>query len=353
MQAWISQLGYAMPGPTVPQDRYAEWMEPRLAAGSDRARWRKFVARSGVEMRHSVIDLFGDEGDELWPLGGEGRAGTAQRSRLFDRHALPLALAAVRAAAPEGARGITHLVVATCTGAVAPGLDVQLVTGLGLPLSTRRTVIGFMGCYAAIQALRVARDACRADPAARVLVVCCELSSLHLQAGPSDDALLASCLFADGASAAIVEAAEEPVGLGLRIAGDASAIIPDSTDHMRWYAGDAGFVIGLSPSITGALAGDLAPLCADLLGEDSSPRSARWIVHPGGPRILDATERALGLDGDALGSSRAALAHGGNRSSGTVLAILAEDAKRSWSGRLGMLAFGPGLTAEALLVERA
>jgi predicted naringenin-chalcone synthase len=348
--AWITHLGYALPGPALGQDAIGEWLEQRLAPGSNRERWRRFSRRSGVAERHSVVDLLGDEGQELWPRGGLGHAGTARRSALFEQRALPLATAAVRAAA-EDLAGVTHLVVATCTGAVAPGLDLQLVRELGLSRSVRRTLIGFMGCYAAIQALRVARDACRADPSARALVVCCELSSLHFQAGPSDDALLAACLFGDGASAAIVQAAPRALGVGLRLAGDASAIIPDSAGQMVWYAGDQGFVLGLSPAITGALAGDLAPLRDELLGERREA-PARWVVHPGGPRILDAAERALALEAGALDGSRRALARGGNRSSGTVLAILADEVRDSWRGPLGMMAFGPGLTAEALLLER-
>ncbi len=351
-QAWITHVGHAVPGEPVPQEAFARFMEPRLAPGTSIERWRKFNARSGVSIRHTVIDVFGGEGAAFWPIDAKAPAGMAARSVLFDQRALPLAAAAVAAANPGDLSTITHLIVTTCTGAVAPGLDIQLVRSLGLAGSVRRTVIGFMGCYAAIPALRMARDICRADPVAKVLVVCCELSSLHLQAGPSNDALLAACLFADGASAAIIQGGDQPIGMGLRIAADASALIADSGDHMTWHAGDTGFVLGLSPAITASLSGDLAPLCAQLLGADAVPDSARWIVHPGGPRILDATAKALRLGDHALDSSRAALDQGGNRSSGTVLAILAEEIRQPWRGNIGMLAFGPGLTAEALLLER-
>lgn len=350
--AWITGLGSSLPATEVLQEDFAAWMEPRLAGGTDPSRWRRFSRLVGVRSRRSVIDLYGDEGEAFFPRDGIGRAGTGERNRLFDERALPLAAAAVRAVGDDLA-GITHLVVATCTGAIAPGLDIRLVRALGLDPGVRRTAIGFMGCYAAIQALRVARDAVLARPGSRALVVCCELSSLHLQPGPADDALLAACLFGDGASAAIVEAGERPRGLGLRLSGDASALIPDSADHMVWYAGDQGFVLGLSPRITGAIAADLAPLCDRLLGPGVPAREARWVVHPGGPRILDAAERALALRDGALDGSRRALAEAGNRSSGTVLAILEQEMRSAWSGPLGMVAFGPGLTAEALLVERA
>ncbi len=352
ISAWISSLGSAEPGPAVAQEAITDWLEPRLATGSNRRRWRGFAARSGIQWRHSVLDLLGADGAALWPMGGTGAIGTAARSQLYAHHALPLAVAAVRDAVPGPLPDITHLVVATCTGAIAPGLDLQLVQALKLSPSVRRTIIGFMGCYAAIQALRVARDACLADPRAVVLVVCCELCSLHLRGGPSDDALIAACLFADGASAAIVRASDHAVGAGLRISGDHAAIIPDSSSHMVWYAGDQGFVIGLSAAITGALAADIAPFSRDLLG--GRPASeVRWVVHPGGPRILDAVERALQLPDGALESSRRSLRQAGNRSSGTVLAILADELRSAWRGEIGIMAFGPGLTAEAVLLERA
>ncbi len=350
--AWISHLGYAVPGTAIAQEAITEWLEPRLAEGSNRRRWRGFAARSGIAWRHSVLDLLGADGDALWPMGGTGALGTAARSRLFSRHALPLAVAAIRNTIPGNLAEITHLVVATCTGAVAPGLDLQLVHALSLAPTVRRTVVGFMGCYAAIQALRIARDACQANPASVVLVVCCELSSLHMRGGPSDDALIAACLFADGASAAVVRGRDTANGLGLRISGDHAAIIPETGDQMVWYAGDQGFVIGLSASITGSIAGDLEPFSRELLGGRPA-REIRWVIHPGGPRILDAVERALRLPEDSLGGSRRALRQAGNRSSGTILAILADELATPWQGEIGMMAFGPGLTAEAMLLERS
>lgn len=352
--AWISHLGTAVPGPAIAQADFTAWLAERLPPGADRARFERLSARSGVRTRHSVLDLFGSDGDAL-ARGAPGARGTASRSQLYRRHALPLALQAVQAlgadAIPPGA--ITHLIVATCTGAIAPGLDLQLAQALGLSPTVRRTVVGFMGCYAAIPALRIARDACCADPHAQVLVVCCELCSLHLGAASDHAALVAACLFADGASAAVVHGGPQGRGLGLRIVADAAAIIPDSGDHMAWYAGDQGFVIGLSPAITGAIAGDIRPLVARLL-DGRPPQATAWAVHPGGPRILDGIEQTLELADGALDRSRAALANGGNRSSATVLAILADHLRGPAPAReIGLLAFGPGLTAEALLVAHA
>lgn len=350
MHAWISHVAHALPGRAIAQADIASWMEARLPPGSDPARLRRFSTRSGVDFRHSVLDLFGAEGEAMYPAG-RPHADALERSRAFARLAPPLAVQAVRAACPEGLPAITHLVVATCTGAVAPGLDLLLIDALGLPRSTRRTMIGFMGCYAAMPALRVAWDTVRADPAAKVLVVCCELGSLHLQLGPDDDALVAACLFGDGAAAAVVQASEEPVGLGLRMVRDACEVVPDTGDQMAWIAAADGFRLRLAPGIPRSLTTVLPGLTDTLLG--GLPRSeSRWAVHPGGPRILNDVSRGLGLAEDALAASHEALRSAGNRSSGTVLAIIGEMCRSSWSGPLAAYAFGPGLTAEGLLLHR-
>ena len=275
-----------------------------------------------------------------------------ERSQAFDVHALPLCLAAIQRACPAGVGTITHIIVTTCTGAIAPGLDIQLAKALGLPADVRRTMIAFMGCYAAIPALRNAWYTCRADPQARVLVVCCELSTLHLRPGPEDDALIAALLFGDGAGAAIVESADEPTGLGVRIVSDACMLVPDSSDQMTWMACSEGFSLRLSPRLTISLGERLLPLSGALLGPERPAASVGWLVHPGGPRILEAAQLALSLPTGALDASRATLHEGGNRSSATLLAILDRALQTPGRGLVAMTAFGPGLTADALLVER-
>jgi len=351
-EVWISHLGHAFPGRPVPQEEAVRWMEPRLRPGANHERFHRFAERSGIAFRHSVLDIHGAEGAAFYPLGDTPAADMGVRSRAFDAKALPLSLAAVTNACPQGLGDITHIVVATCTGAVAPGLDIQLAKALGLRSDVRRTCITFMGCYAAIPALRTAWYTCRAEPTARVLVVCCELSTLHLKAGPEDDKLVAALLFADGASVAVVESAPKPVGLGLRIASDGSALLPDSEDQMTWQASHDGFSLTISPKVHGSIGHDIKPFAEKLLGAGRAVDSVRWAVHPGGPRIIESVERKLGLADGALANSRSALAEGGNRSSATIMTILERELRTDWRGDIAMVAFGPGLTADALIVER-
>jgi len=349
---WISGLGHAMPGPAIKQQDVADWLKLRLRPGSDGERFQRFADRSGVTFRHSVLDILGGEGDHFYPKGGMSQPDMMKRSLAFSALALPLSLAAIERACPQGVGDITHIIGVTCTGAIAPGLDIQLAKALKLRGDVRRTMITFMGCYAAIPALRIAYATCQADAKARVLVVCCELSTLHLTPGPQDDLLIAALLFADGASAVVVESGDSPKGRGIRIVRESSALSPDSEDQMTWLAGAEGFVLRISPKLISTIAMDLAPLSQRLLPDGRPSNAIRWAVHPGGPRILDSVEKHLELGAGALASSREELAIGGNRSSGTVLAILERDLGQTWTGELAMIAFGPGLTADAMLVER-
>jgi alpha-pyrone synthase len=352
MSAFITAIGHALPGAPISQDALVRWLLPRLAPGTNIERFHRIAAASGVQARHAALDLLGPEGDALYPVGAPHGDALA-RTQAFVRHAGPLAAAAVQAAGiaagSSAARGITHLVVATCTGAVAPGPDLDLVQRLGLSSGVRRTMVAFMGCYAAIPALRIARDAVLADPRAKVLVVCVELSSLHLAPGPEDDLLVGALIFGDGAAALVVEA--EPRGPALQVGGDAARVVPDSADQMAWFATAQGFHLRLSQRVPRSIASVLPDMAATLF-PDRPATDARWLVHPGGLPILDAAEQVLGLAPGAGDDSRRALATAGNRSSVTVLAILADSLVQTWSGPAALVAFGPGLSAEAIRLER-
>lgn len=352
-QTWISQLGHALPAHRLTQEQTLDWLSERLAPGSDGTRLHRWGRRCGITARNSVLDLLNGEGDGLYPRTGQHTpAGTAQRMAIYAEHAPELALAAIRAACPDGVGRITHVIAVSCTGLMAPGLETILALRLGLPVGTVRTGIHFQGCHAGLSALRCAHDTVMAHADARVLIVCCELCSLHLQPGPEDDALLGACLFADGAAAAVVEGGPDPVGRGIAIHAHCSALIADSEQDMAWRVGDRGFMLTLSPRIAQALGPDLPPLVEALLAGDHTCDSVGWLVHPGGPRILEAVRRTLRLGADQLAHSWAGLAAAGNRSSGTIFAILdAADQAGDSGGVHGLLAFGPGLTAEALLVE--
>jgi predicted naringenin-chalcone synthase len=274
---------------------------------------------------------------------------TAERMARYHAAAGPLAMAAAAralAAATVLPDAITHLVTCSCTGFSNPGVDLDLVRGLGLAAGVQRTHVGFMGCHGGFNALRVADAFTTADPNATVLIVCVELCSLHFQYGGKADHIVANSIFADGAAAIVGGAAAD--GSGWRISGQASHILPHTADQMGWTIGDHGFEMSLSPQVPATIGRELRGFVADSLARHGLgiADAAAWAVHPGGPRILSSVQEALGLDDDALAMSRGVLAEHGNMSSATILFIL-ERLRAAASGTPCVaLAFGPGLTAE-------
>ena len=239
---------------------------------------------------------------------------------------------------------ITHIVVASCTGFVAPGIDQILARQLGLSPTVERVLIGFMGCYAGVTALRTARHIVRSDPDAIVLVVSVELSTLHLSLADQPEPLLAMLQFSDGAAAGIVSA--EPYGLTL---GEGRSLaLENSDDLIRWTIGDKGFEMTLSGEVPGRLREALsAPAVRETLFGDGTPPPL-LAAHAGGRSVLDAVEHALDVPAEALADSRAVLARFGNMSSATILFVLADMMARGATGQGIAIAFGPGLAAEAI-----
>ncbi len=350
----------ASPSPTLPRitgiacatpshDIHAAfigWARARLDDTREAAVFDRMATRAGIGHRWSVLPETGDGGSPVAPQGfyADGlMPPTSARMALYARHAPALALAAI--AKLGDLHGITHIVVASCTGFTAPGLDQVIASRLGLDSSVERVLVGFMGCYAAVTALKTARHIVRSEPDARVLVVTVELSTLHLQPATKLEPLLAMLQFGDGAAAAIVEGC----GNGLALSAPFAATLPDSSGLIEWHIGDTGFAMHLSGEVPGRIAEALAvPVTrAALTGGVDAAAIDAWAIHAGGRSILDAVESALDLDGDALAESRAVLSANGNMSSSTLMFVLAALFGRQ--PRSGVaLAFGPGLAAEGL-----
>ena len=346
MTGYINRIGTATPAHDI-HAAFVKFASSGLPEGKMRAVFDRMAARSGIAHRYSHLrpGNLGDgevDADGFYPRAGF--PGTAARMAEYSQAALKLALAAVSALAPEADR-ITHLVVASCTGFTAPGLDLQLAAALGLPSRVARTMVGFMGCAAAVPALRIADQAIRAEPGARVLVINIELCSLHLQQTEDIETALALLLFGDGCSAALVSA--DPVGIGL---GDFRAeILPDSAGLITWTIGDHGFLMHLSGQVPGRIA---AALRADVSMPDGLLRgiapasTSLWAVHGGGRTVLDAVEIGLALPPEALRFSRAVLRDFGNMSSATIMFVLACMLADGAHGSGLAMAFGPGMVAE-------
>jgi len=363
MPVTLLGIGTALPSHRLSQAESAA-MAQRLSAtnGAQATLLRRLQRRSGVACRHSVLlaDADGPLQERL-PFYTDANPTTAERMARFAAEAGPLALRASSAALATAAvdpAAITHLVTVCCTGFQAPGFDLDLIQGLPLAADVARTQVGFMGCHGALNGLRVAHAFVEADAGARVLLCALELCSLHQQLGWHPERVVANALFADGAAATVLAAAD-PSAVGAvqvsapwRLLASGSTVLPDSADAMAWTIGDHGFEMGLSPRVPALIAARLAPWLDGWLAARGLDRAAigSWALHPGGPRLLESVRDCLGLPASAIEPSTAVLRECGNMSSATILFILNRLQRAGAPLPCVALAFGPGLCVEAALL---
>ena len=292
---------------------------------------------------------------------------TDQRMQMYTEKAGALLIQACRAAIANShlsASTITHIVTVSCTGFTAPGLDLQVIDELKLQSDCARTHVGFMGCHGAINGIRIAKAIVESNPDAVVLLGAVELCSLHQQYSDDAQQLVANSLFADGAAAMVIGAnsTEDSTGESIEdsalpwtIASTMSQILPSTSDLMSWQINNFGFRMSLDPKVPDKIQASLAPVISKWLGDENLDPSEidAWAIHPGGPRIVEASGAALGLDKSQLEHSFSILRDYGNMSSPTVLFILDRLSKADPSAQNAvLLAFGPGLCMEACLLTR-
>lgn len=354
-QAFINRIATAVPDHSVHRF-FLQFAGSQLTANPRRrAIFNRMADKGGIEHRYSCFAPAEDpEGPSVDMAGVFKRGafpGTATRMEMFAAAAPVLAQQAVERLLQDKDRtSVTHLIVTTCTGFSAPGIDLEIIARCNLPTTVERTIIGFMGCYAAINALKLARHIIRSEPEAHVVIVCIELCTLHLRETSDLEKLLSFCLWGDGCAAASVTA--RPFGIGLD--SFHAIVAADSRDLMTWGIRDDGFDMVLSGQVPGAIQGVLAAGIASILGASSVGSVDLWAVHPGGRSILDAVERALNLHPCALSMSREVLRENGNMSSATVMFVLERMLRGFTEDRVGCaMAFGPGLTAETMMFHTA
>ncbi|HUQ70602.1 MAG TPA: type III polyketide synthase [Planctomycetaceae bacterium] len=367
MDVVIAGLGTALPRHQIPQTLAAEASIGFCCEEPGQARSVTVLFRmSGVETRRLAILKRSDgtlaERQEFYPartLAAPSGPTTGERLEVFQRESGSLAVAAATQALERGgvdARRVTHLITVTCSGFSAPGFDYALIDQLPLRPGVARTQVGFMGCHAALNALRVARAFVAADSKSVVLVCCVELCSLHYQYGWDPEQIVANSLFSDGAAACVVQHADSDRSASERpyhILVSGSTVLPDSRDAMTWRIGDHGFRMTLSPGVPSLLAQHLWPWLSEWLGHHGHrPETiGGWAVHPGGPRILQAFAEAMRLAPSHLDPSREVLRQHGNMSSPTLLFILDRLRASQSAGPYLAIGFGPGLAAEATLLQ--
>ena len=361
MKRYIHAIETAVPPYAYHQD-YAMTCMKRWVSDKVLQRMVHSIYRqSGIERRFSVLPDFQPganavhfreqtDGTLLEPT-------TGQRNQVYEQSYPGLARDAVQKVFDHTPwlkpSDVTHVITVSCTGFCNPGPDLFLTRAFGLPDGVERYHLGFMGCYAAFPALRMADQFCQARPDAVVLILCLELCSLHLQIKPTADSLLANALFADGAAAVLVSARAPEAGRpAFSMEHFETRLIPEGEKDMAWTIGDHGFDMVLSsyvPRILGIRARDLLNDVVEKSPVDWNEMT-HWAVHPGGKAILTTLEQQLGWTADGpLALSHRILRDYGNMSSATILFVLKamlEEGGLEHDAPIGALAFGPGLTVE-------
>lgn len=319
-----------------------------------RAVLERFHAASGISRRHTVLPLeaYRDLGD----FGAANDIWISEGTRLA-------AVALERALADAGLSGadVDYLFFTSVTGIAAPSIDALLVPIVGLRTDVKRVPSFGLGCVAGAAGIARVADYLEGHPDEVGVLISVELCSLTLQ---RDDAsvgnLVASGLFGDGVAAVVLVGDRRAEALaasghppGPAIVGSRAALYPDSQGAIGWDIGLTGFKIVLTADIPDAIEANIASGVDGLLAEHGLTRDDIdvWVAHPGGPKVIDAFARGLGLSDAALAASRASLDRVGNLSSASVLHLLAEEFEQPPGTRAVLFALGPGVTSEYVLLE--
>jgi alkylresorcinol/alkylpyrone synthase len=344
---------------------------PDGADGAARAGSRKLRAllerlhgNAGVDTRHTAF-----------PLADYGALGPAANDRYIEE-ATALGERALRgalAASGLDAADLDLLIVTSVTGVAVPSLDALLIPRLGLRADVKRLPVFGLGCVAGAAGLARLHDYLLGWPGHAAALLAVELCSLSLPRSSVTTAdLVASALFGDGAVALVATGTRAPgrarAGSGRRrprlaggpalprVISTRSEVYPDSGGALGWRLGPDGFRIVLTAELAEVVQRRLGESVTGFLAEHGLTVDdiGTWICHPGGPKVLDAAQRALKLPADALASSRRSLAEVGNMSSASVLHILeltiADNPPAA--GTFGMMiGLGPGVSAELVLLR--
>jgi predicted naringenin-chalcone synthase len=359
----IISLGTAVPQYGSRQNRILEYMQGAYADETASRKLKILFHQSGIETRHSVVPDFGNEKTGA-PLFKDNHylPNVEERMNVYKEHAVPLAIAAIESALEKLDTSaadfeFTHLITVTCTGLYAPGIDAEIVERLGLPDDIFRTTVNFMGCNAAFHALKLGDIIVRAEPDAKVLIVCVELCTIHFQPKNNHDNLLSNTIFGDGAAAAIITSdvyGKDHHHCGLTINGFYSLLLNKGKDLMGWNITPVNFEMILDAKVPEFIGNEINNIVLKAGNKFNIQPDGinHWAIHPGGKKILDTIKKQMHLPDDGLQSSYNVLEEYGNMSSPTILFVLNEIGKAllQIDETIFAVGFGPGLSIETALL---
>jgi predicted naringenin-chalcone synthase len=316
--------------------------------------------QSNIEKRYSVIGDFSLPREEWQFLSQLDNSfpSLEKRLELYKKEALPLSVNAIKRCIDGHIKpsAITHLITVSCTGMSAPGLDLEIMEAMNLQQNIFRTSVNFMGCYAAIHAMKIADMICKTNENANVIIVATELCTLHFQKEYTLDNAASSLLFSDGSAALLMSNNFENKN-SVSVNSFHSAISFKGKQDMAWELSSKGFLMTLSGYIPQLIEEDIFTLVNENLKKNNLQKEdiTHWCIHPGGRKIIDTIQKKLSLCECALNHSRNVLRNYGNMSSPTILFVLKEmmdDLKNNAKpANIFGVAFGPGLTMETFLAS--
>lgn len=357
--AEIISIGTAVPKHCHSQQDILAFMQEIYQLDAVEKRKLSFLySQSGIAQRHSVIPDFGLPPDQ-WTFVPKDLTKEFpeidQRMSLYQSHAIPLCIEAIENCLHKQCKNeaITHLITVSCTGMSAPGLDLEIMESLKLSPNLFRTSINFMGCYAAIHGLKLAKLICDSTPEAQVLLVCLELCTIHLQKEFSIDNASSSLLFADGCAAVLIN--NQAQTNSLTIKGFHSHVANQGKLDMAWNISKKGFLMRLSSYVPQLIESDIKALLHTALKKNGIDNQAvtHWCIHPGGKKIVDLIQKELALTQSDTADTRKILEQYGNMSAPTILFVLKSIMEKGVceNALVFGVAFGPGLTMETFLLE--
>ncbi len=359
--AEIISIGTAVPSYAHKQEDILHFMQDAYMLDETERRKLAFLYhQSSINTRYSAIADFSLPRTEWQFLSQIDNAFPSLEKRLafYKKEALPLSVKAINSCIDGyiDAKEITHLITVSCTGMSAPGLDLEIMEAMELPIDIFRTSVNFMGCYAAIHALKIGNMICKTTEHANVVIVCTELCTLHFQKDYNLDNAASSLLFSDG-SAAVLLSNNLQHQHSLTINGFHSQVSFKGSKDMAWEIGSKGFLMTLSGYVPQLVEEDILKLVNESLEKSdlTKEKITHWCIHPGGRKILDTIQKKLSLCECALNPSRKVLSNYGNMSSPTILFVLKEmidDFKMTGKpANIFGVAFGPGLTMETFIAS--
>lgn len=358
---YISEIQTALPDYFYSQKELASFY---LKTTDNEAHQRKIKlvsSKSGIESRYSVLKDFASQPNDFEFFNKTAtllpEPSLTKRMQFYKQHALPLSIKAIKKLHNFNSikHAITDVITVTCTGLFAPGLEIELINALGLEPTINRFSVNFMGCNAAIIALKQADAICKKNPEANVLVVCTELCTLHFQKQYSDDYLLSNLIFGDGAAAVLLSSkpTNNRYKFNLRITHFNSLVLPNGYKDMAWELSETGFIMNLTSYVSDLIKQNIKPMLDGL--KLNTLDIKYWAIHPGGKRIVDEFADALKLNQSQLKETYYVLKNYGNMSSPTVLFVLKQvldNNKASEKGnKIFATAFGPGISIETMQLE--